>query len=91
MNPYINHLTMRDERTPYFRVNKLGAGGYTDRWANQGRSPAPLSPILRQDRTARFHAIHHALTEYTSNWTGEAEIVRLGDDSLFSTPIGELR
>ena len=76
MSLYADHLTVRDGRTQYFRVNKLGDGGYTDRWIRFKVGPLPLLLPNTQARVraVRFHDIHHILTEYPTSWAGEAEI-----------------
>ncbi|MCY4389718.1 MAG: hypothetical protein OXC18_21685 [Desulfurellaceae bacterium] len=76
MSQYADNLTVRDGRTQYFRVNKLGDGGYSDRWIRFKVGPLPLFLPNTQARirAVRFHDIHHVLTEYTTSWTGEAEI-----------------
>lgn len=76
MSLYANSLTVRDGRTQYFRINKLGDGGYTDRWIRFKVGPLPLFLPNTQARirAVRFHDIHHVLTEYSTSWSGEAEI-----------------
>ncbi len=39
---YADNLTVRDGRTQYFALNKLGDGGYTDRWVRFKVGPLPL-------------------------------------------------
>ena len=76
MNQYADHLTVRDGRTQYFRVNKLGDGGYSDRWIRFKVGPLPclLPNTQARVRAVRFHDVHHVLTEYGTSWAGEAEI-----------------
>lgn len=76
MSRYADHLTVRDGRTQYFRVNKLGDGGYSDRWIRFKVGPLPLflPNTQARRRAVPFHDIHHVLTEYTTSWAGEAEI-----------------
>ena len=76
MSRYADHLTVRDGRTQYFRVNKLGDGGYTDRWVKFKVGPLPLffPNTQARVRAVRFHDIHHVLTEYRTSWAGEAEV-----------------
>ena len=73
---YADNLTVRDGRTQYFSVNKLGDGGYTDRWIKFKVGPLPLFLPNTQARirAVRFHDVHHVLTEYSTSWAGEAEI-----------------
>ena len=76
MSRYADHLTVRDARTQYFRVNKLGDGGYTDRWIRFKSGPLTLFLPNAQARirAVRFHDVHHVLTEYPTSWSGEAGI-----------------
>ncbi len=73
---YADNLTVRDGRTQYFALNKLGDGGYTDRWVRFKVGPLPLffPNTQARIRAVRFHDIHHVLTEYSTSWAGEAEI-----------------
>jgi hypothetical protein len=70
-------LLVRDARARYFAENGFGDGGYQDRWVvlRAAGLPVAVFPNTRQRvRSVRIHDLHHLLTGYDTDWTGEAEI-----------------
>ncbi len=78
MHPsYTPEMTMRAARDHYFDVNGFGAdGGYADTWVDFKLGPLPLPFPNTAGRIAavKFHDLHHVLTGYETNATGEFEI-----------------
>ena len=74
---YTPEMTMRAARDRYFDVNGFGAdGGYADTWVDFKLGPLPLPFPNTAGRIAavKFHDLHHVLTGYETNATGEFEI-----------------
>jgi hypothetical protein len=74
---YTPDMTMRAARDLYFEVNGFGAdGGYADPWVDFKLGPLPLPFPNTAGRVAavKFHDLHHVLTGYETNATGEFEI-----------------
>jgi hypothetical protein len=74
---YDDALTLRDARALYFERNGFPAdGGYTAKWVKLALGPLrfgfPNTP--GRVRAVRFHDLHHVVTDYATNWVGEAEI-----------------
>jgi hypothetical protein len=70
-------LRLRDARTRYFEANGFGAdGGYTARWVRFkfGRVPVAFPNLEARVRAVRFHDLHHVVTGYPTDATGESEI-----------------
>lgn len=70
-------LTMAEARAAYFQLNQFGEdGGYGDRWVKVKVGPIPLwfPNTPARVRAVRFHDLHHVLTGYQTNFTGECEI-----------------
>ena len=70
-------MTMRSARDLYFQVNDFGAdGGYADTWVDFKIGPVPLPFPNTAGRIAavKFHDLHHVLTGYETNASGEFEI-----------------
>jgi hypothetical protein len=77
MTRYDDALTVRDARERYFRDNGFAPdGGYGDPWVKLQMGPVALRlPNTPQRvRAVRFHDLHHIVTDYATDWTGEAEI-----------------
>lgn len=78
MPAYDGSLIIADARVTYFRNSGFAAdGGYGDKWVvlRAGRFPVLAFPnVPSRVRSVKLHDIHHILTEYDTNWTGEAEI-----------------
>lgn len=74
---YAHDMTMRTARDLYFEVNGFGAdGGYDDAWVDFKIGPVPLPFPNTAGRVAavKFHDLHHVLTGYETNASGEFEI-----------------
>lgn len=74
---YAPEMTMREAREKYFRENGFGEdGGYGDKWADfkLGPVPFPFPNLPSRVRALAFHDLHHVLTGYDTNTTGEFEI-----------------
>jgi hypothetical protein len=74
---YTPEMTMRAARDLYFEVNGFGAdGGYAEPWVDFKLGPVPLPFPNTAGRVAavKFHDLHHVLTGYETNATGEFEI-----------------
>jgi hypothetical protein len=69
--------TLRAARTRYFEDNGFGAdGGYGARWVEVKVGPFPYAIPNTEGRVraVRYHDLHHIMTGYRTNWTGETEI-----------------
>lgn len=69
--------TMLEARTRYFEDNGFGQdGGYGKRWVALKLGPLPFAIPNTQARVraVRYHDLHHVLTGYGTDWTGESEI-----------------
>lgn len=74
---YAPEMTMRTARDLYFEVNGFGAdGGYNDAWVEfeLGPIPMPFPNTAGRVKAVKFHDLHHVLTGYETNATGEFEI-----------------
>ena len=69
-------LTLREARGQYFATNGLGAGGYEDKWVKFVVGPIRFAIPNTAGRVyaVRYHDLHHVVTGYSTDWTGEAEI-----------------
>jgi hypothetical protein len=76
MATYDDALTLRDARRLYFDANGFGEGGYDAKWVTAKMGPIPIAfPNSPQRvRSVRLHDLHHVVTDYATDWTGEAEI-----------------
>ena len=69
--------TLARARDDYFRVNGFGDdGGYNADWVDfkLGPIPMPFPNTPSRKRAVRYHDLHHALTGYATDLTGEFEI-----------------
>ncbi|MEM6990635.1 MAG: hypothetical protein AAF721_09065 [Myxococcota bacterium] len=69
--------TLRTARARYFAANDFGDnGGYDDAWVKLKLGPIPMAfpNSAQRVRAVRFHDLHHVLTGYQTDFTGEAEI-----------------
>lgn len=69
--------TLRQARTRYFDDNGFGAdGGYSARWVEVKVGPFPYAIPNTEGRVraVRYHDLHHIMTGYRTDWTGESEI-----------------
>lgn len=74
---YTPDMTMQTARDLYFEVNGFGAdGGYGETWVDFKLGPIPMPFPNTAGRVAavKFHDLHHVLTGYETNTTGEFEI-----------------
>jgi hypothetical protein len=70
-------MKVRQARSQYFEVNQFGAdGGYGDKWADfkLGPVPFPFPNTAGRIRAVKVHDLHHIVTGYDTNTTGEFEI-----------------
>lgn len=69
-------VTLREMRDRYLHEAGLGDGGYDDDWVQVMLGPIPIvfPNTAGRKRVVPIHDLHHALTGYRSDWTGEAEI-----------------
>jgi hypothetical protein len=76
MPHYDPALSLRDARRQYFAANGLGEGGYEEKWVKLAAGPLRFAFPNMAGRVyaVRFHDLHHVVTGYATNWTGEAEI-----------------
>ncbi len=68
---------LEEARRLYFLDNGLpGDGGYSDRWVRVSFLGVPMvfPNTEARRRAVRYHDLHHVLTEYRTDWPGEAEI-----------------
>lgn len=69
--------TLREARTRYFEDNEFGPdGGYGSPWVEVKVGPFPYAIPNTKGRVeaVRYHDLHHIMTGYRTNWTGETEI-----------------
>lgn len=74
---YDPSMTMRQARDKYFSENGFGEdGGYGDAWVDfkLGPVPFPFPNLPARVRAVKIHDLHHILTGYDTNTTGELEI-----------------
>jgi hypothetical protein len=76
MARYADSLTLGEARRQYFDANGFGEGGYDDKWVSLKIGPVPFAfPNTPQRvRSVRLHDLHHVVTDYDTDMTGEAEI-----------------
>ncbi len=70
-------MKVRQARDQYFEVNGFGVdGGYEDKWADfkLGPVPFPFPNTAGRLRAVKVHDLHHIVTGYDTNTTGEFEI-----------------
>lgn len=74
---YQPSATMKEARDEYFRVNGFGeTGGYEDAWVDfkLGPLPCPFPNTKSRIKAVKVHDLHHILTGYRTDVTGEFEI-----------------
>ncbi len=76
MPRYSDALTVREARRLYFDANGFGEGGYDAKWVKLKIGPLPVAfpNTAQRIRSVRLHDLHHVVTDYATDWTGEAEI-----------------
>lgn len=70
-------LSLREARQRYFDTWGFGDGGYDASWVELKKVagiPIGFPNTEARRRAVKLHDIHHALTGYAADWTGEAEI-----------------
>lgn len=70
-------LSLREARQRYFETWGFGDGGYDATWVELKKVagiPLGFPNTEARRRAVKLHDIHHALTGYAADWTGEAEI-----------------
>jgi hypothetical protein len=75
---YDDALTLRDARALYFQAFGFSEAHYSARWVSlkkiAGVIPIGFPNTAGRIRAVKMHDIHHVLTGYAANYTGEAEI-----------------
>ena len=74
---YPEALSLREARRIYFDANHFGDdGGYGSKWVDfkLGKIPFPIPNSPSRVRAVRFHDLHHVVTGYATDLTGEFEI-----------------
>jgi hypothetical protein len=74
---YAEHLSLEAARAEYFRANGFGEdGGYSAAWVDfmLGPIPFPFPNSKERVRALRYHDLHHIVTGYRTDFTGELEI-----------------
>jgi hypothetical protein len=76
MPDYDAAWTLREARGRYFAANGLGEGGYEDKWVRLAVGPLrfAIPNTAERVRAVRYHDLHHVVTGYATDWTGEGEI-----------------
>lgn len=76
MPDYDAALTLREARGRYFAANGLGEGGYEDKWVKFVVGPLrfAIPNTAERVRAVRYHDLHHVVTGYATDWTGEGQI-----------------
>lgn len=76
MNSLDDELTLRDALARYLAANGLGDGGYRRRWVKLGERPFPtyFPNSAAYARAMRLHDLHHVVTGYRTDGSGEFEI-----------------
>ena len=75
--PYEGNLSLREARDRYFADNHFGAdGGYASSWVelHLGPLPVPFPNTPARKAVVPIHDLHHLVTGYGTDWSGEAEI-----------------
>lgn len=74
---YEDQLSMREARQRYFDAWGFGDGGYEETWVTLKKVGGVAIGFPNSDgrrRAVKLHDLHHVLTSYRADWTGEAEI-----------------
>ncbi len=76
MPHYDTAQSLREARARYFALSGLGEGGYEEKWVKIAVGPLYFAFPNTEGRVraVRFHDLHHVVTGYATDWTGEAEI-----------------
>jgi ubiquinone biosynthesis protein Coq4 len=73
---YSNDSTLGVARQQYFARSGFDERGYADKWVQLKAGPISFyfPNTQARVRAVKLHDLHHVLTEYDTNWRGEAEI-----------------
>ena len=73
---YSNDSTLGGARQQYFARSGFDERGYADKWVQLKAGPISFyfPNTQARVRAVKLHDLHHVLTEYDTNWRGEAEI-----------------
>src|SRR5262245_47598816 len=76
MAHYHESLSLREARERYFAAAGLGSGGYDEKWVPLAMGPLrfAIPNTAGRVRAVRYHDLHHVVTGYGTDWTGEGEI-----------------
>ena len=76
MPQYDPAQTLREARERYFAAAGLGSGGYDQKWVPLAMGPLrfAIPNTAGRVRAVRYHDLHHVVTGYGTDWTGEGEI-----------------
>jgi len=76
MAEYDRAQTLREARERYFAAAGLGSGGYDQKWVPLAMGPLrfAIPNTAGRVRAVRYHDLHHVVTGYDTDWTGEGEI-----------------
>jgi hypothetical protein len=76
MPEYDRGQTLREARERYFAAAGLGSGGYDQKWVPLAMGPLRFAIPNTAGRVhaVRYHDLHHVVTGYGTDWTGEGEI-----------------
>src|SRR5262245_61843224 len=76
MAHYHESLSLREARERYFAAAGLGSGGYDEKWVPLAMGPLhfAIPNTAGRVRAVRYHDLHHVVTGYDTDWTGEGEI-----------------
>jgi hypothetical protein len=72
---YDEQMSMRDARQRYFDANGFD-GSYSGKWVKLQAGPIAfyIPNAEGRRRAVKFHDLHHIITGYQTDWTGEVEI-----------------
>ena len=73
---YSDDSTLGVARQQYFALNGFDERSYADKWMRLRAGPISFyfPNTQARVRAVKLHDLHHILTEYDTNWIGEAEI-----------------
>ncbi len=76
MPEYDRGQSLREARERYFAAAGLGSGGYDLKWVPLAMGPLRFAIPNTAGRVhaVRYHDLHHVVTGYGTDWTGEGEI-----------------
>jgi hypothetical protein len=76
MPHYDPHLSLREARGRYFAAAGLSEQGYEEKWVKLAAGPLRFAfpNTAGRVRAVRYHDLHHVVTGYATDWTGEGQI-----------------